>query len=252
MESYFMPEGFSSVGDQHGWLLVHVGGGMSHDYSYLYATHDSSVTWERVADPYGTGIQSLGNTGLAFADQDFGWVSKDNLGVMAGAFFEQTIDGGTTWETVFLPAPPEHDWMNEMSLCQTSGPTFTSDQVGLLIVKCRLYEDIQRGSEWSLVYIYKTSDRGGSWEHTRLSSPVDSLLFLDGETGWAFGRDHYRSTDGGTTWELFRSVNWDGDFSFIDTLNGWAVARNEGEIALVVTENGGDSWKIIKPVIRQP
>jgi photosystem II stability/assembly factor-like uncharacterized protein len=250
MESYFLPEGFAAFGSEHGWLLVHVGAGMSHDYSYLYATHDSGATWERVADPYGSGIQSLGNTGLAFANRAFGWVSKDNLGVMPGAFFEQTTDGGTSWEDVFLPAPAEHDWFNETSLCQTSAPTFSGEQTGLLIVKCRLYQDIQTDIEWSLTYVYTTRDRGGTWERARLPSPADSLLFLDDEFGWAFGRDHYQTFDGGLSWDLVRSVNWDGDFSFINQLNGWAVARNEGEIALVVTEDGGLSWQIIQPEMR--
>jgi hypothetical protein len=43
-------------------------------------------------------------------------------------------------------------------------------------------------------------------------------------------------------------VNWDGQFSFVDDLHGWAVARNEQEIALVRTQNGGTSWSILKPV----
>jgi len=250
MEDFFKPEGFASFGGDHGWLLVHVGGGMSHDYSYLYATHDGGVTWERVADPYGIGIQSLLNTGLAFADSRFGWVTKDNLGIMAGAFFEQTTDGGTSWEDIFLPAPPEHDWLNEVSLCETSAPAFTGDQTGALVVKCKLYGDNQTDTGWSLTYIYTTSDRGKTWEHVRLPSPVESLVFLDMESGWAFGRDYFRTSDAGTTWEPVKSVNWDGSFTVIDALHGWAVARNEGEIALVVTEDGGQSWQIIEPALR--
>lgn len=100
-EAFFAPGNFTFIDEEHGWLLVHVDAGMSHDYSYLYATQNGGLTWERVADPYGGGIQSLHNTDLAFADPLFGIVSKDNLGVMAGAFYEQTLDGGHTWEDVF-------------------------------------------------------------------------------------------------------------------------------------------------------
>jgi photosystem II stability/assembly factor-like uncharacterized protein len=250
MEDIFIPEDFASVGENHGWLLVHIGGGMSHDYSYLYATHDGGTTWERVTDPYSGGIQSLRNTGIAFADPQYGWVSKDNLGVLPGAFFEQTTDGGATWEQVFLPTPPELDWFTASSLCETSQPTFTDAQTGLLVVKCRLPDDIQKDIDWSLIYVYRTEDRGQSWEHTRLPSPVDRLVFLDKDNGWAFGRDHYRTNDSGATWELVKTVNWDGDFSYIDATYGWAVARNEGEIALVVTENGGQTWQIIEAGVR--
>jgi photosystem II stability/assembly factor-like uncharacterized protein len=250
MEDTFRPGSFTSMGEDHGWLLVHVGGGMSHDYSYLYATRDGGSTWERIADPYGDGIQSLQNTGIAFADPEYGWVTKDNLGVMPGAFFEQTTDGGYTWERVVLPAPLDLDWFNESSLCETSEPTFIGDQTGMMIVKCRLPEDIQNNIEWSLTYIYRTNNRGLTWEHTILPSPVDRLSFITDESGWAFGRDHYRTIDGGVTWDLVKTVNWDGDFSFIDPQNGWVVARNEGEIALVVTNNGGQTWEIIESKIR--
>jgi len=252
MEDFFTPEGFAAIEDQFGWLLVHVGAGMSHDYSYLYASMDGGVHWERIVDPYGIGLQSLQNTGIAFADPMFGWVSKDNLGVMPGAFFEQTTDGGTSWENVFLPVPPELDWFNESSLCRTSAPTFPEDQTGLLVVKCRVYGDIQANVDWSLTYIYTTRDRGGSWEHIRLSSPVESLIFLNPDDGWALGHDLNQTSDGGMTWDLTKSVNWDGDFSFADPLNGWAVARNQDEIALVVTADGGTSWQIIEPVVSQP
>jgi photosystem II stability/assembly factor-like uncharacterized protein len=246
MEDIFIPEAFTSVGDSLGWLLVHVGGGMSHDYSYLYHTRDGGQSWERLVDPYTGGIQSLRNTGIAFVDPEYGWVSKDNLGVMPGAFFEQTQDGGRTWEDVFLPIPAELDWFSEPALCETSQPTFTTAMTGLLIVKCRLPGDLQREIEWSHTYIYRTGDRGQTWTHTRLPSPVAQLLFLDPERGWAFGRDYYQTSDGGLTWEFVKTVFWDGDFSFPDLLHGWAVARNEGEIALVATGDGGQTWRMIE------
>lgn len=245
MEEIFIPEGFASIGDVYGWLLVHIGGGMSHDYSYLYATEDSGATWERIVDPYSGGIQSLRNTGIAFADPEYGWVTKDNLGVLPGAFFEQTTDGGLNWEKVSLPAPPELDWFNESSLCETSDPTFMGDQTGALIVKCRLPEDIQQDIQWSLTYIYTTPDRGSTWDYAKLPSPVDQLHFLTKENGWALGRDQYQTMDGGLTWKLLKTVNWDGNFSFINSNIGWAVARNGDEIALVATEDGGKTWDII-------
>jgi photosystem II stability/assembly factor-like uncharacterized protein len=247
-ESFFIPEGFAFIDETHGWLLVHVDAGMSHDYSYLYATENGGQTWERIADPYGSGLQSLHNTGIGFADKHFGWVTKNNLGVMAGAFFEQTTDGGFTWEQVFLPAPSELDWFEELSLCQTSSPTFPSFQTASLIVKCRLSGDQTIDyNAWSLTFIYTSLDRGSTWEYAQLPSAVDSLLFLDTQTGWAFGRDTYKTSDGGLSWVPIKSVNWDGQFNFINEAQGWAVATNEGDSALVTTLNGGQSWQIITP-----
>jgi len=79
---------------------------------------------------------------------------------------------------------------------------------------------------------------------------VESLIFLDEQEGWAFGRDYYKTTDGGLSWVVVKTVNWDGQFSFVDSLNGWAVARNLDEIALVKTVDGGQTWQIIEPTIR--
>ncbi|MBM3144382.1 MAG: hypothetical protein FJ010_05280 [Chloroflexi bacterium] len=251
LEAFFIPEGFAFVDPQHGWLLAHVDAGMSHDYSYLFATTDGGASWQRITDPYSDGLQSLHNTGLAFLNAEFGWVTKDNLGVMAGAFFEQTADGGVTWEDVFLPAPAELDWFSEASQCLTSGLVFTGAQRASLIVKCRLSgEDTSDDEEWSFTYIYTTQDLGNTWQHTLLSSPVENMFFLDDMEGWAFGREYYRTTDGGFSWVPVKSVNWDGQFSFIDPINGWAVARNADEIALVNTIDGGATWQIIEPTTR--
>ena len=177
-------------------------------------------------------------------------MTKDNLGVMPGAFIEQTHDGGQTWEQAFLPEPHELDWFNESSLCETSQPTFTNEQDGLVIVRCRLPGDIQKDIDWSITYIYRTHDRAETWGYTQLPTTVDRLVFLDEDLGWALGRDHYRTTDGGITWELVKTVFWDGDFSYGDPIYGWAVAQNEGEIALVVTKDAGQTWLIIEASVR--
>ena len=250
LEAYFVPEGFAFINEEQGWLLVHVDAGMSHDYSYLFVTTNGGANWQRVTDPHSDGLQSLHNSGMAFLDAEFGWVTKDNLGVMAGAFFESTSDGGITWEDVFLPAPPEHDWFTEYSRCVTSGLAFTAEQSASMIVKCRIYgEDASTYDVWSFSYIFTTQDLGETWQHTLLPSPVESLIFLDEQEGWAFGREYYKTTDGGLSWVVVKAVNWDGQFSFVDPLNGWAVARNLDEIALVKTVDGGQTWHIIEPLI---
>ncbi|OQX63412.1 MAG: hypothetical protein B5M51_05110 [Anaerolinea sp. 4484_236] len=245
-EDSFLPEGFTFSNNEHGWLLIHIGGGMHHDYSLLFGTGDGGQTWQRLVDPYKPGLQSLGNTGLVFVDEKTGWVSKDNMGVMFGAFWEETIDGGRNWESHFLPAPPELDWKNDPSACRTESPHFTSAQTAAIIVNCHTFGDSE---SQDLTYIYVTGDRGQSWQHTKLPSPVNKLDFINYQTGWATGRDIYMTTDGGLSWVKIKTVNWDGQFSFVDAQTGWAVAVKNDTAALVKTDDSGRTWELILPLI---
>jgi len=243
-EAYFVPENFFFIDPIQGWLLVHVGAGMSHDYSNLYATSDGGRTWQKLIDPYGGGIQSLHNTGFAFADPKFGWVTKDNLAVMPGTFLEQTSDGGLTWENIFLPTPPDIDWFKEMIQCATSFPTFLEPETGIVLVNCHNFE----GQTFN--YVYRTTDRGNTWQSTLLPTSTESLIFINPQIGLALGRDLYQSTDGGLSWVKIKTVNWDGQFSFVEEYTGWAVAHNGSAIALVVTQDGGKTWQQINPIIQ--
>ncbi len=242
-EFYFIPENFSFIDPLQGWLLVHVDAGMSHDYSNLYITSDGGITWQRLIDPFGDGLQSLHHTGLAFADSKFGWVTKDNLAVMPGTFLEQTLDGGQTWEDNFLPAPSTLDWFSEISQCATSYPTFLESDRGIVLVNCQTFE------EHIFTYTYISPDQGQSWQSVQLPTTVQSLFFINNNSGWALGRDLYQSTDGGLSWVKIKTVNWDGQFSFVDEKTGWAVALNGEEIALVFTQDGGHNWQLIQPAI---
>jgi len=249
-EPFFEPEQFSFINLQHGWLLVHVDAGMSHDYSELFSTTDGGMHWVRVTDPHTDGIQGLHNTGVTFADSQLGWVSKDNLGVMQKTFLEQTTDGGHSWEILALPAPNNFDWLHEFNRCITSEPTFLNQQAGIVLVNCIVTIDETTFDTKTLTYTYTTLDRGQSWEYTQFSSSIDRLFFIDDHIGWAFGRDIFKTTDGGLNWVFLKTVTWDGQFSFVDPLHGWAVASNDEEIALVNTEDGGKTWQLIEPLIK--
>ena len=82
-----------------------------------------------------------------------------------------------------------------------------------------------------------------------ISAPNDGLYYFDPNYGFALGKNIYQTIDGGATWTLIKQVIWDGQFSFVNMNMGWAVARNENEIALEVTTNGGATWKTINPFV---
>jgi len=94
LNEFYSPSDLVFADSQNGWLLVHVGAGMSHDYVALFRTQDGGQTWARLLDPYGdSGIQSCQKNGLVFPTAQNGWLTGDCGGVMAGAFLFQTADG---------------------------------------------------------------------------------------------------------------------------------------------------------------
>jgi photosystem II stability/assembly factor-like uncharacterized protein len=244
LEESFFPLYLTFSDARHGWLMVGVGAGMSHQYVVLYRSEDGGGIWTRLLDPYTDGgIQSLGKTGMVFVDTQHGWLTRDNLGVMEGAFFDMTADGGATWETVMLPAPPDRPDLFQMAECATHSARLTSPQSGTLAVECSLYASDPPGHS---AHLYRTRDGGATW--TIQPYPGGEVLFLSDSVGYALTRDIYRTDDGGATWTRVKTVSWDGQFSFIDDQRGWAVATSEEGTSLVDTADGAVTWRLIEPV----
>lgn len=80
-----------------------------------------------------------------------------------------------------------------------------------------------------------------------------TVFFFSPQSGLALGRKIYRTGDGGRTWTFIQQVTWDGQFSFLSgssTDLGWASVFNaQGETALVKTDNGGQSWSMLDPIV---
>jgi len=248
---YTNPGGFSFITPEIGWLWVQTELSHMHDFSYLFSTRDGGETWKLINRPGNSMIEVYLNTGMAFANENDGWVTKDGLGGGLGPFIEQTRDGGRTWETIYLPHPSGSSWEEKPQSCQTIKPTFTSSQTGLLLLQCFLYDADNQSFNMDSpdAYIFATSDWGESWQAAVLPSPVDELVFIDFLTGFALGKDHYQSTNGGADWTRIKTVIWQGQFSFINTQEGWAVARRDGDITLVHTVDGGLTYQKITPIV---
>ena len=248
MEGFFAAGYLSFVDPTHGWLLVHVDAGMNHDYSDLFMTEDGGLTWKRIVDPTCENLDSLmlvQSVGMTFADRHWGWVTKRTSGVMPGAFLVQTVDGGYTWKDVFLPSPDEIDWENEIWDCTTQSPVFPDKSEGYLLVVCRDMDGVEN------TYFYATEDKGATWRYTHLNGNVNQLVFWNENEGLALGSNVLYTEDGGRSWTNLKNMNWAGEFSFVDMETGWAVAQDENKIALVRTDDGGKSWKLIKPIARK-
>jgi photosystem II stability/assembly factor-like uncharacterized protein len=81
------------------------------------------------------------------------------------------------------------------------------------------------------------------------SYPGGTLVFFEAQSGLALGKEIYSTQDGGKSWKKISTVTWDGSFDFANAQTGWAVARAGDEIALVRSDNGGQTWALLKPKI---
>ncbi|MBP7693522.1 MAG: hypothetical protein KA764_16485 [Anaerolineales bacterium] len=255
----FSPSDLAFVDAQTGWLLVHVGAGMMHDYVMVYVTQDGGQTWERLVDPFTEGdnglMQSCGKTGLAFTDPQTGWITGDCGGVQPGApYLYQSTDGGRTWAFVELPAPadrPELYQPDAPIACGVQAPLYAQGPNVVLAVTCQDYNTSQ-GSAW----LYRTADGGASWTSEPLPTAFSAGTFLTPETGWVLGpaANAVEGTlsvteNGGQSLTGVNQLSWTGPLDFVDAQTGWAVARSGDSLALVQTTDGGRTWTVITPRI---
>ncbi len=247
-EFYGMPS-LQFVDGQSGWLLVHVGAGMNHDYIALYQSQDGGMSWLRIQDPYNdtSSIMSCSKTGMLFTDATHGWLTGDCNGVAAGVLLYKSTDGGLTWESVTLPDPSGAPGLftTFQSACGSYDPFFFSNDLGHLAVNCTNYDQNPITYQY---YVFTTQDGGTTW--TSSTYPGESLYFYSASTGWALARKIQRSSDGGLTWTAMSNVTWSAEVDFITENVGWAVATDENQqVALVKTIDGGKKWAMLVPTV---
>lgn len=246
------PEEFFFLNEHNGWLRLNVGLNFGHNRedACLFRTVDGGDNWELVNQPGDSQIEARENSAMAFANQYEGWMVKDSLGDGYFPFLEHTRDGGQSWAWVSLPAP-DGSWEYQDRRCLGLDPHFFRDGSGAFLLNCLAYdEDLEDyDPEMTTSYLYRSPDYWVNWEIQELPSAVSQLVFLEQDLGFALGREHYRTRDGGQSWELIKTVNWDGQFSFISAEEAFALAWGSGEIALVHTMDGLETFQIIKTVL---
>jgi|GEM_PF-355085 len=257
---YFIPDPPVFSDPQNGWLLVHVGVGMSHDYVLFFNTTDGGQTWSRIADPLQAGSfpQGCHKSGMAFPNSSVGWLTGDCGGVIAGVFLYQTTDAGQNWAAVSLPEPPgvEGIYSQPTQICASSAPQFFNPQEGSLMVVCRNFED-----NTSQGWLYSTPDSGSTWQITPLPAPEGSLSRLDPQTAWyltqpgdiSIPAELFHTQDAGQTWTSLGQPGENGSTpTFIDPSTGWMFSTLQEPSLLLTTQDGGQTWQVINPSIREP
>lgn len=253
---HFFPDHLGFLDNKRGWLMAHLGAGMSHDYIAVFLTDDGGQTWRRALDPERTPtLMVCAKTGLAFSDPLNGWLTGDCPGLMPGLFIYSTRDGGETWQPVSLPIPPGQPadlFGGERAGCGVPGLAYVGADAVLFPMRCSLNNG-GKASAW--LYAAKT---GEAFSARALPQPYGNLQFLNLQEGWFIGAqtgdpaapgEFYHTVDGGLTWKLVLATGWQGIPHFVDSTTGWVIARAGEKTALVYTANGGILWEEINAVI---
>jgi photosystem II stability/assembly factor-like uncharacterized protein len=177
--------------------------------------------------------------GCAMApNSDKGWVGTINPPVVF-----HTSDGGVHWQEQYIPTSREfHDIF--------------------------FLDTLKGWTANSITMIWHTSDGGLTWFWQNIGGSKNSyrIFFYDSLFGYVAARSAIlmRTTDGGNYWEQvivcwlpMDTVDFYG-VTFVDTSNGWMCAGQyprewggdtifkKGQGFIVHSENGGDSWVLLK------
>ena len=250
-----IPSDLSSLDGQTGWLLVHLGVGMSHDYIAIFTTADGGATWQRRVDPNSPDpIMPCSKSGLVFTSPSSAWLTGNCPGLMTRLFFYHSLDTGQSWTDASLPVPDgkPSDYFAQPGIA--CGITALSPLAGsslALTLSCT-----NSNNNTNLSWLYLSQD-GLSWTQHVLPVANNQISYLDPLQFVLIGANRLDETSGGevfvsvnagSTWTHRASTGWTGAPSFVDLQNGWVIAVHAQVRAFVRTHDGGVTWEEIKPV----
>jgi photosystem II stability/assembly factor-like uncharacterized protein len=264
---YAIPSDLGFLTDNlHGWMMVHLGSGMNHDYIAVFTTDNSGKTWNRVVDSTLTGnitggdqawdLMSCPKTGLAFSDPTTAWLSGNCPGLITNLFLYRSGDAGKTWTQVNLVPPdgqPSDLFSSGSQGCGVFTLAYTSPRSVYIAVNCANYT-----ANTHAAWLYASHDGGQSFFARPLPAPYGNFYFIDLNWGWLLGtvRDDptlpanlYVTSDGGRTWVPVTPTNWQGVPDFVDANTGWVAATHADVAALVFSKNGGKTWGALAPML---
>lgn len=240
------------IDPQHGWLMVLGMGRLAPDW-FVYSTTDGGHSWRLVSQL--PAISSF--CAVTFLSQTTGFLGGCLNSGSPAASLSVTRDGGKTWAPVQLPEPQGSSFTVE-------GPVFFDQDRGIVVV---ISQTSQGNTLTSNEYLAETSDGGWTW---RALPPMPAGVgvafdFVDPTHFWTYGygtdpkvgsTSIYKTTDGGVNWTVVKSdlpALDSGSIHFVDAQHGFIIANNQangqGPSAVLVTSDGGNTWKQIQPVI---
>ena len=270
----FVPQALFFLDAQQGWLVVSVGHFMNQDVLEIFGTFDGGLTWQRLADKASMG-QGEGQdggagmpchvSGIAFNDSQHGFLAGDCLAVSVDDGFSILVssNGGRSWQKQTLPEPA--DLPQAVTAAAAAGQRFCASTgieqtpAGLLVQHtCQVLEG--SGMLRNYPFLSLSPDGGQTW----LGWQGENASFVNTAEGYSLGAIGQNGTrqvsvtaDGGKTWRSAGTVTWpEAWLQFFIPGQGFALARSWNEqnsaydYALVRTENGGQSWALVKGVVK--
>ncbi len=232
----------------HGWEMVGLSAGMSHQAVAVFTTSDSGTTWTQVFtdDPNAVGTSDslplLGDkNGITALDASHAWVT----GAQPSNDFVYdyaTQDGGHSWTHQNLAIPSAYAG----GMTSASLPSFFGSSEAVLPV-------LLIASSNGVVF-YNSHDDGQTWSASQpvaqggfisVASPADFFV-------WDGGTSLNVSHDSGATWSVV-TPNVDihatlATFQFVNASTGWALAEDSGNHhSLYTSADGGATWTALIP-----
>jgi len=191
---------------------------------YVFSTRNGGQNWL---------IANISNPGYYLSinfNSNIGWMS-DTEGLI-----KKSPNRGTSWITSYAMNFGQYNYITSI--------LFKSNSIGWA---CGYY---LIGSLITGV-ILKTTSGGTNWENKVLgiSSFLQSLSFINENTGWVSGRGIIlKTTNGGENWIHQNPNTWQdlNSINFVSENYGWAVGDNG---IILKTQNGGVSIKNITSII---
>lgn len=234
----------SFVDDREGWFLqgFQPATGCQQQGYQLWHTADAGSTWTSVSVDLGGTVPGgplffACKRVIAFGDRLRGVVvavARDTSPTMY-----RTADGGITWTSTRLAAPPDFQTDFEGYALEPGELRWFGSTI---LLETRATVPQRR-------FIYRSTDGGATWSHVASASVNGSLGFVTASR-WlqiALPDSHEETTDTGATWHRFVS-----DYSqaagvppvvvFADASVGYATVRG----SIQRTTDGGAHWTAIK------
>lgn len=231
---------------RHGWELLVDGPEMPVISPDLVRTVDGGRTWTRLGLDLKGGAQPLA---VSFTDSQHGWL--DTVSPTPVAY--GTDDGGVTWHSVLLPAPPggwpvPQGWYFVAVRSTPNG--------GVIASVVNAANITGRSGIHVLSYpplTVSTFDGGAPvvYEYSTFADAPTSAIAAANRPGQlpAANQTVMRSTDAGRSWVLVSTPSTDGTLGFAGPLEWWWIGPDE----VATSHDGGLSWSPVRIVdLSQP